>query len=219
MIVIMVGPPGSGKGTQAGLLEAKYGFKVLTASDALKAEKTEDPEFGVYYEKFQKDHPGELLPDDITIRIMAKWAAKPEYQDGVVFDGFPRTLNQAIEFDKFLARDGRRVGAVVELHFDEQDYQLLVDRQLGRAQKMRAEGKTPRETDLDPNVARKRVDIYWHDTAPIVDYYDRQGILISVNGAEKIPDVEANVDEGLERIMNPPPVPAAVLPPPAFRPS
>lgn len=195
MIIVLVGPPAGGKGTQAKILEKKYGFKKLTASKVLKDHAADDAKFHDYYETFQKERPGELLPDDVVCEIMAEYLKKSGYADDVIFDGFPRTLGQAEKFDALLKTQGQRLDAVIDIHFSDQDLEALVQRQLNRAQQALADGKTPRQTDLDPDIARKRVDIYMNQTVPVLKYFDQKNVLFSVDGARAIDDVAFEIDK------------------------
>jgi adenylate kinase len=188
MNLILLGPPGAGKGTQAKRLEEAHGLKQLSTGDMLRAEVTAGTELGQKAKAIMDS--GQLVSDDIIIAMIAARIEHPECQNGVIFDGFPRTVAQADALDKMLAAKGRPLTAVIELKVDED---VLVDRLNNRISEMKARGETPRSDD-NAETLRKRLQVYRDQTAPIIPYYERKQTLRSVDGMADIDDVAAQID-------------------------
>lgn len=188
MNLILLGPPGAGKGTQAKRLEQVHGLKQLSTGDMLRAEVTAGSELGQKAKAIMD--AGQLVSDDIIIAMIASKLDTPECQNGVIFDGFPRTVAQADALDKMLAAKGRPLTAVIELQVNED---VLVDRLNNRISEMTARGETPRSDD-NAETLRKRLQVYRDQTAPIIPYYERKQTLRSVDGMADIDDVAAQID-------------------------
>ncbi|MFN3826605.1 MAG: adenylate kinase [Micavibrio sp.] len=188
MNLILLGPPGAGKGTQAKRLEDQYGLKQLSTGDMLRAEVAAGTELG----KKAKDimDQGNLVSDDIIIDMIEKRIAQPDCQKGVIFDGFPRTLAQAQALDKMLADKGHPLSAVIELKVDEE---ALVNRLNARVADALAKGQPVRSDDNEATL-RKRLDVFRQDTAPIIPYYQGKGALKSVDGMAAIDEVAKAID-------------------------
>lgn len=186
--LILLGPPGAGKGTQAKRLEDQYGLKQLSTGDMLRAEVAAGTELG----KKAKDimDQGNLVSDDIIIDMIEKRIAQPDCQKGVIFDGFPRTLAQAQALDKMLADKGHPLSAVIELKVDEE---ALVNRLNARVADALAKGQPVRSDDNEATL-RKRLDVFRQDTAPIIPYYQGKGALKSVDGMAAIDEVAKAID-------------------------
>lgn len=191
MNLILLGPPGAGKGTQAKRLEQVHGLKQLSTGDMLRAEVTAGSELGQKAKAIMD--AGQLVSDDIIIAMIASKLDTPECQNGVIFDGFPRTVAQADALDKMLAAKGRPLTAVIELQVNED---VLVDRLNNRISEMTARGETPRSDD-NAETLRKRLQVYRDQTAPIIPYYERKQTLRSVDGMADIDDVAAQIDSVL----------------------
>jgi adenylate kinase len=188
MNLILLGPPGAGKGTQAKRLEQAHGLKQLSTGDMLRAEVAAGSDLGQKAKAIMD--AGQLVSDDIIIAMIAAQVDRPECQNGVIFDGFPRTVAQADALDKMLAAKGRPLTAVIELKVDED---VLVDRLNNRISEMKARGETPRSDD-NAETLRKRLQVYRDQTAPIIPYYERKQTLRSVDGMADIDDVAAQID-------------------------
>ena len=176
-IFIFFGPPGAGKGTQAKKFALKYGFKHISTGELLRHEITEGTKLGQEAAEFINE--GRLAPDDLVLAIIED-ELKTKNVPGYVFDGFPRTLKQAIALDKMLETDKQSVKAVIHLETREAE---LIDRLLKRAQ---TEGRTDDTEDTISN----RFDIYHVSTMPILNYYKKQNKLIGVDGMGTVDEVE-----------------------------
>jgi adenylate kinase len=191
MRLILLGPPGAGKGTQALRLVAKYGIVQLSTGDMLRAAVKAGTPIGRQAQEIMSR--GGLVPDDIVVGIVGQRIDEPDARKGFILDGFPRTVPQAEALDGILAQRGIGLDAVIELRVDED---ALVRRIESRIADMRARGEAVRDDD-NPEVLHKRLAAYRERTAPLVAYYRRKGALRTVNGMAAIPDVTAAIDEAL----------------------
>jgi adenylate kinase len=191
MKLILLGPPGAGKGTQALRLVAKYGILQVSTGEILR----EAAEAGTPIGRQVKDimARGALCPDDIVIAIVGDRIDRPDARKGFILDGFPRTVPQAEALDRLLERKGLALDGVIELQVDEE---ALLKRIESRVAEMKARGEALRADDNAESL-RQRLVAYRQQTAPLVAYYRRQGILRSVNGMAPIPEVTAAIDKVL----------------------
>lgn len=189
MNLVLFGPPGAGKGTQAQILQDKYGLKQLSTGDMLRAEVAAGTELGKRA-KIVMDR-GELISDDIIIAMIDKRMDEADCANGVIFDGFPRTLAQAEALDRMLAQKGRPLTAVIRLEVDEEK---LVERLHTRIAQTRAAGKEPRADDTEETL-RNRLHVYHTQTEPILPYYQSKGMLHAIDGMQAIEKVEKSVGE------------------------
>ncbi len=192
MNLVIFGPPGAGKGTQAKVLVEQRGLPQLSTGDMLRAAIAAKTELGQKVEGILAK--GDLVPDETVIGIIAARYDQPDCAKGTVFDGFPRTIPQAEALDAMLASRGRKIDLVIELKVDDQ---VLVKRAETRAAETKAAGKEPRADDV-PETVRNRLAVYHKNTAPLVDYYRRQGKVVSVDGMAPIAEVTRVIAAALD---------------------
>ncbi len=193
MRLILLGPPGAGKGTQAQRLVAKHGLLQLSTGDMLReAVKARTP-VGLRAKELMER--GELVPDDLVVAIVADRIQQPDAHNGFILDGFPRTVPQAHALDRMLKEKDLELDAVIELKVDEG---VLLKRIEKRIAETKARGETLRSDD-NPDVLHRRLLAYRDQTAPLVTYYRLQNVLRSVDGMAPIPEVSKTIDRLLER--------------------
>jgi adenylate kinase len=188
MRLILLGPPGAGKGTQAQRLVARHGIVQLSTGDMLRtAVKAETP-----VGRKAKDimARGELVPDEVVVAIVSDRIDEPDARKGFILDGFPRTVPQAEALDRLLAEKGLKLDAVVELKVDDGKMLQRIEKRIADA-KARGEAIRP---DDNAEVLRKRLDAYREQTAPLIDYYGKKGTLQAVDGMAAIADVGLAID-------------------------
>jgi len=191
MRVVLLGPPGAGKGTQAKELVAKYGIVQLSTGDMLRAAVAAGTPTGLKAKDIMAR--GALVPDDVVVAIVADRIEQPDARHGFILDGFPRTVPQAEALDRMLAKKDMRLDAVVELKVDPD---ILVRRIENRVEQMKLRGELLRADD-NPEVLKQRLTAYHDQTAPLVDYYRRQGSLRTVDGMASISEVGAAIGRAL----------------------
>ena len=202
MRLILLGPPGAGKGTQALRLVAKYGLVQLSTGDMLRAAVKAATPVGRKVKDIMER--GGLCPDDIVVSIVAERIEQPDARKGFILDGFPRTVPQATALDRMLKERGIKLDAVIELRVDED---ALLERIENRIAEMKARGE-PLRSDDNPEVLRQRLAAYRQQTAPLVAYYRKKNMLRTVNGMAPIADVAAAIDKALPPEPAPKPKPA-----------
>src|SRR5262252_9088638 len=171
MRLILLGPPGAGKGTQAQRLVEQFKIVQLSTGDMLRAAVKAATPVGLKAKDVMAR--GELVPDDVVVAIVADRIEQPDAKNGFILDGFPRTVPQAEALDRMLAQKGLRLDAAIELKVDEG---ILHQRIAKRVADMKARGETLRPDD-NPETLEKRVHAYRMQTAPLVSYYKRHGLL------------------------------------------
>jgi adenylate kinase len=194
MRLILLGPPGAGKGTQAQHLVAKYGIIQLSTGDMLRAAVAAGTPIGRQVSEIMAS--GALCPDDIVVSIVEDRVQQPDAHAGFVLDGFPRTVPQAVALDRMLARHGVALDVVIALKVDEN---ALLKRIESRVAETRARGGALRDDD-DPQVLHRRLLAYREQTAPLITYYQLQGVLQSVDGMAAIPQVTAAIEQALRDV-------------------
>jgi adenylate kinase len=191
MRLILLGPPGAGKGTQAQRLAAKYGIVQLSTGDMLREAVKSATPIGRKVQDIIAH--GRLAPDDVVVDLVGQRIAEPDARKGFILDGFPRTVPQAAALDRMLAGKGLALDAVIELRVDEA---ALIKRIESRILEMRMKGEPLRDDD-NPEVLRIRLQAYREQTAPLIDYYDCKRVLRTVNGMAPIEEVTAAIDKVL----------------------
>lgn len=180
MHLILIGPPGAGKGTQAKILEQEYGLKQLSTGDMLRAEIAAGSELGKKAQAIMD--AGNLVSDEIMVDMIANRIEQEDCAKGVIFDGFPRTVDQAEALDAMLADKGKPLDAVIQMVVDEEE---LVNRLNTRIQQTIDAGQ-PVRADDNEETFRKRLGVYRNQTAPILPYYEAAGLLKKVDGMKPI---------------------------------
>jgi adenylate kinase len=193
MRLILLGPPGAGKGTQAERLVAKHGLVQLSTGDMLRHAAEVGTPIGLRAKDIMAR--GELVPDELVVDIVSARIEEADAQNGFILDGFPRTVPQAHALDRMLREKGLKLDAVIELKVDEA---ILLDRIEKRIAEMRAKGGAPRPDD-DPGVLRRRLVAYRDQTAPLVAYYQLQKVLRQVDGMAPIAEVARAIDAALAK--------------------
>lgn len=188
MNLILLGPPGAGKGTQADALAKRRGLVQLSTGDMLRAAVKAGTEIGKKAEAVMK--AGGLVSDEIVIGIIADRIAEPDCANGFILDGFPRTLPQAAALDKLLASKGLKLNHVVELKVDDN---ALLARIENRARETVAAGGTVRADD-NADALKTRLMAYYRETAPLIGYYFALGKLTTIDGMAPIADVSRELD-------------------------
>jgi adenylate kinase len=211
MNLVLLGPPGSGKGTQAKRIEQTHGIPQLATGDMLRTATHSGSELGLRVKSIMDC--GQLVPDDIIIDMIADRTGQPDCRDGFILDGFPRTLPQARALDEVLSHRGLRLDHVIEIEVTES---ALVDRLAGRFtcqqcgasyherdHRPKADGVCDAcgacefvcRADDRPETVKARLEVYRRQTAPILPYYRDRGILRRVNGMAEIDAVTREIEE------------------------
>ena len=192
MNIVLLGPPGSGKGTQSAKLIAKYGLKQLSTGDMLRAEVKTGTDLGKKAKVIMDQ--GNLVSDDIIIDMIAKRMDQPDCANGIIFDGFPRTEAQAKALDALLGKKGFPLMAVIELDVAPH---VLVGRLKTRIAETLAKGDTVRSDDNEETLIT-RLKNYRDQTAPLIPYYRTHGILKPVDGTLPVDDISAIIEKFLD---------------------
>jgi adenylate kinase len=188
MRLILLGPPGAGKGTQAQRLVQKHGIVQLSTGDLLRAAVKAGSAVGLRAKDIMAR--GELVPDDLVVAIVSDRIDQPDARNGFILDGFPRTVPQAVALDRMLKDKGLNLDGVIELKVDAG---ALHQRIATRVAQATARGEALRPDD-NADVLRTRLEAYREQTAPLVDYYRWQSTLKSVDGMAPISDVASAID-------------------------
>ncbi len=188
MRLILLGPPGAGKGTQALRLVGKYGIIQLSTGELLRAAIKAGTPVGRQVQEIMAR--GSLVPDNVAVGIVGQRINEPDARKGFILDGFPRTVPQAAALDRLLEAKGLGLDGVIELRVDED---ALMRRIESRIAETKARGETLRDDD-NPEVLRNRLRAYREQTAPLIAYYRQKGLLRTVNGMASVSDVTAAID-------------------------
>ena len=212
MNIILMGPPGAGKGTQAAKLVEKYGLKQISTGDLFRKAIKEETKFGVIAKYFISF--GYLVPDDFTIQMIQEYLEEnintEEFKNGFILDGFPRTIPQAEALDAALSKMGEKMDYAIDVDVPDEN---IVRRMGGRRVCLncgatyhivsiptKVEGICDKcgsevvlRDDDKPETVQKRLSVYHEQTQPLIDYYNRQGILKTVNGTRPLEEVFADI--------------------------
>jgi adenylate kinase len=183
--LLLIGPPGAGKGTQASRLSAAYLVPAISTGDIFRDNVRNETQLGKQAKAFMD--AGDNVPDSLTNDLIRHRLAEPDALHGFLLDGYPRTIDQVRELDDFLQSHGTALDAVVELVADPD---VVVDRLRKRALE---QGRA----DDDEAVVRHRLDVYRQQTEPLVDVYDGRGVLVAIDALGDIDDVTARIVEAL----------------------
>ncbi len=215
MILVMLGPPGAGKGTQAKRIAEAFGLLHLSSGDILRAERKAGTELGRKAQEYMD--AGKLVPDDLIVSMMVEQINKPEASKGVLLDGFPRTAPQAEALDKSLSEVGKRIDLVIDLVVPDDD---VAGRLTGRRscpacgavyhvtfnppkqvdQCDKDCGALVTRPDDTEEVVRERLSTYHEQTAPLAAYYREKGLLVEVDGSKPVDAVTAAVRAECEKV-------------------
>lgn len=186
--IVIFGAPGSGKGTQSDLLVQKYGFKHISTGDVLRAEIKNGTELGKTAQGFIDK--GQLIPDTLMIDILAATYDTLCPCEGVIFDGFPRTIPQAEALKSMLADRNTEVSGMLELDVPQE---MLMERLINR-------GKTSGRADDNAETIKKRLDVYNLQTAPLIAWYEKEGKRNTVKGYGPLEEINAALCEVIDRL-------------------
>lgn len=208
MNLVLMGPPGAGKGTQGEILSKRLGIDTISTGVMLRTAIKEQTEIGKQVEKLIND--GKLVPDDIMVKLVKERLAKPDCANGFILDGFPRTTAQA----EALTESGVKIDKVLSLEVADDK---IIERLSSRREcskcgapynvisnKPETEGKCDKcggdliqRADDNPDTIKNRLDVYHEQTEPIKAYYEKQGLLVTAQGEEKLEDTTSNVAKAL----------------------
>ncbi|PKH43619.1 adenylate kinase [Nocardioides alpinus] len=188
MRLILMGPPGAGKGTQARYVADHFGVPAISTGDIFRANVSQGTPLGVEAKRYMD--AGEYVPDEVTNLMVRNRIDEDDAAPGFLLDGYPRTLAQVTELDGMIEFTGHRLDAVVVLTVDSEE---LVQRLLQRAQ-------TDGRADDTEDVIRRRQEIYLEQTEPLIGVYRERGILVEVDGMGEVDDVTARIFAALDEI-------------------
>lgn len=187
--LVLFGPPGAGKGTQAEFLIKSFGLIHLSTGDLLRSEIAAGTQLGKEAKSYMEK--GELVPDQVVIgMIESKLKTNPEAQ-GFIFDGFPRTVEQAKALDVLMDGNNTPISAMLSLEVEKEE---LIKRLLNRGK------DSGRADDQDQSVIENRINVYNQKTLPLIEYYQPQGKYIGINGMGSIEDIAGRLKEAVEKL-------------------
>jgi adenylate kinase len=190
--VVLLGPPGAGKGTQAEIIAGRLGVPAISTGDIFRANVSGKTELGQRAKVYMD--AGDLVPDEITVAMVSDRLAEPDAKEGFLLDGFPRTIPQAEQLRSSLADLGTALDRVLELVVDEDE---LVRRLSGR--RMLVDGEWVQRDDDKPETVRRRLHVYREQTAPLSGFYDAEGLLSPIDAIGDVEEVTARAMAALGR--------------------
>jgi len=187
--IVIFGAPGSGKGTQSDLIIKKYGLHHISTGEILREEMANQTELGIIAEGYVSK--GQLVPDDLIIKMLAEILEKTSNSKGYIFDGFPRTLEQGEALDKLLKEKETSILAALNLDVEEN---ILIERILKR-------GELTGRKDDNLETIQARLEVYRRQTEPLKDFYRKQGKNVNIKGTGNVEDIFEQICEFLDRII------------------
>lgn len=187
--IAIFGAPGVGKGTQSALIEKKYNLVHISTGDILREEVSKGSDLGQKAKSFMDN--GQLIPDELIINILEKKVDENINAEGILYDGFPRTVKQAEALDVMFEKKGLKLDTFLCLTAD---HDTLVARLLNRAK------DSGRADDADVNVIENRIKVYNEQTLPVAEYYKNQGKSVEINGIGEITDIFNTISEAIDKV-------------------
>ncbi|MEU8852323.1 adenylate kinase [Streptomyces sp. NPDC048384] len=215
MRIVLVGPPGAGKGTQAAFLAKNLSIPHISTGDLFRANISQQTELGKLAKSYMD--AGNLVPDEVTIGMAKDRMEKPDAEGGFLLDGFPRNVSQAEALDEMLQSEGMKLDAVLDLEVPEEEVvKRIAGRRVCRKDSSHVfhvtysppkkegvcdvcGGELYQRDDDSEETVRKRLEVYHTQTEPIIDYYKTQGLVVTISALGKVEDVTARAMEALQR--------------------
>lgn len=188
--IVIFGAPGSGKGTQSKMIVERYGFDYISTGDMLRQAISQGSELGRTAKEYIDR--GQLVPDDLIVRLIADFLDGKRGSKGVIFDGFPRTLKQAEALKTMLNERGTDIHILLDLQVEDEE---LVDRLIER-------GKISGRSDDNPETIKARLDVYHTQTAPLATYYIGEGKHVAIKGIGRIEEIFERIAEAIDRVKD-----------------
>lgn len=188
--IVIFGAPGSGKGTQSKMIVERYGFDYISTGDMLRQAISQGSELGRTAKEYIDR--GQLVPDDLIVRLIADFLDGKHGSKGVIFDGFPRTLKQAEALKTMLNERGTDIHILLDLQVEDDE---LVDRLIER-------GKISGRSDDNPETIKARLDVYHTQTAPLATYYIGEGKHVAIKGIGRIEKIFERIAEAIDRVKD-----------------
>jgi adenylate kinase len=186
--VVIFGAPGSGKGTQSAFIEEKYGLEHLSTGDLLRAELKTKSDLAKSIDFFVSK--GDLVPDKLIIDMLAKVLDTRKSTKGYIFDGFPRTIAQAETLEDMLTERGMKISVMLDLNVDGPE---LINRLLKR-------GLTSGRSDDNLETVKKRIQVYHSETAPVKDFYKKEGLSVEINGVGSTEEIFGQITKAIDAL-------------------
>ena len=187
--IILCGAPGCGKGTQSEFIVEKYGLTHLSTGDLMRHEVASGSELGQLIESYTSQ--GQLVPDDVTIQLLEKHIESlPADTKGLIFDGFPRTLNQAVQLERLMKKRGDKTAILIDINVPEDE---IISRLIER-------GKTSGRSDDNLDTIKKRLVVYHDQTRPVDDYYELMDKYVRIQGLGTISGIFGRISRVLDKI-------------------
>ncbi|MFG2128231.1 adenylate kinase [Streptomyces sp. NPDC048751] len=215
MRIVLVGPPGAGKGTQAAFLAKNLSIPHISTGDLFRANISQQTELGKLAKSYMD--AGNLVPDEVTIAMAKDRMEQPDAENGFLLDGFPRNVSQAEALDELLETEGMQLDAVLDLEVPEDEVvKRIAGRRICRTDSSHVfhvtykppakegvcdvcGGELYQRDDDSEETVRKRLEVYHTQTEPIIDYYKAQGLVVTISALGKVEDVTARAMEALQR--------------------